>query len=146
MNFFNFPYFQLWVRPFWASFFQYESIFGYHWLCFLKAPPKAFLHPKMYELLCTTRLHPLHFVIFPQNPQICVVNVLICSCQNFHFYFPNVSWFKSMIFQLSNAPSTMSIAFFDPRISSIIFQMFAHSRPFLGNFHAFYEYCRHEYR
>ena len=117
MNFCNFPYFQLWVRPFWASFFKYESIFGYHCFCFLRAPPKAFLRPKMYALLCTSRLHPLHFVIFPQNSQICVVNAFICSCQNIRFYFPNVSCFKSIIFQLSNALSTMFIAILDPEIS-----------------------------
>ena len=57
------------------------------------------------------------FCDFFGNPQIHVVTVFIYSHLNFHFYFPNVSWFKSVIFQLSNAPSTMAISLLDPEIS-----------------------------
>ena len=134
MNFFNLPFFQLWVQALQASFFHYKSIFGYHRLYFLKETPKAFLQLKMYELICTFRLHPLHYVTFLKTPQICVINVFIHSCLNFHFYFPNVSLIKSDIFHLSNAPSTMSIFVLDPEISQIIFQMFVYLRPFLGDF------------
>ena len=111
-----FHFFQLWVRALQAPFFYYKSNFGYHRLCFHKATPKTFLHLNLLPLICTSRLHPLHFVIFLQNPQICVVNVFIHSYLNFHFYFPNVSWFKSVISQLSNALSTMSISLLDPEI------------------------------
>ena len=116
-QFFQFSIFQLWVRALLASFFHCKSNFGYHRLYFRKATPKTFLHLNLFSLICTSRLHPLHFVIFLQNPKIRVVNVFIHSYLNFHFYFPNVSWFKSVISQLSNALSTMSISLLDPEIS-----------------------------
>ena len=113
MNFFNFPYFQLWVRPLSASFF------GYHWLNLFKAEPKSFLQLKIPALPCTSRLHLLIFAMSPRTPQIRVVNVFIRSFLNFHFHFPHVSWLKIVIpvFQLSNTLLTTHIALLDPKIS-----------------------------
>ena len=134
MNFSNFPFFQLWVRALLASFFHYKSNFGYHRLYFFKTHYQTFLQLNLTQLIHTSRLRPLYFVIFLQNSKIRVVNVFIHSYLNFHFYFPNVSWFKSVIFQLSNASSTMSISFLDPEISQIIFQMWVYSRPYFSDF------------
>ena len=134
INFSNFPFFQLWVRALLASFFQYKSNLGYHRFDFFKTHYQTFLHLNLTQLTCTFRLHPLYFVIFLQNPKIRVVNVFIHSYLNFHLDFPNVSWFKSMIFWLSNAPSTIPISFLDPELSQMIFQMWVYSRPYFSDF------------
>ena len=116
-QFFQFSIFSIVGSGTLGAIFLLKSNFGYHRLCFHKATPKTFLHLNLSPLICTSRLHPLHFVIFLQNPKIRVVNVFIHSYLNFHFYFPNVSLFKNVISQLSNALSTMSISLLDPEIS-----------------------------
>ena len=108
--------FQLWVLQLSMLIFKFGEVFGYHWLYFFKTYYQTFLQLKMPPLTCTFLLCTLDFVIFPENPQICVANVFTCIGWNFHFYFPNVSWFKSTISRLSNALSTVLIALLDPEI------------------------------
>ena len=63
---------------------------GYYRLYFFKQQYQNSFQLKMYPFICTFHIRRLDFVIFPENPQICVVNVFIDIELNFHFYFPGV--------------------------------------------------------
>ena len=54
MNFFNFPFFQLWVRALLASFFHHNSNFGYHWLYFFKTHYQTFLQLNLTQFMVVT--------------------------------------------------------------------------------------------
>ena len=96
--------------------FRVGTNLWYHQLYFFKTNYQTFLQLKLPPLTYTFRICTLDFVIFPDHPEFCVANVFTQIGLNFHFYFPNVSWLKSMISRLSNALSTVSIALLDPEI------------------------------
>ena len=67
--------FQLWVLQLSMLILKFGEVFGYHWIYFFKTHYQNFLQLKMPPLTCTFRLCTLDFLIFSENPQICVANV-----------------------------------------------------------------------